>query len=288
MENTLSQRLDGLAVKTSLADGSPCKTIAAADIIRLADEAGLSGRMVEIAALKQHILPDRYLRNLKTLDEADQIRLLESTVCIVGLGGLGGLVTETLARMGVGRFHLIDGDVFEAHNLNRQLFSTTDHIGTLKTEAAGKRVKTINPGLEVVATNDFLTTENADRLVGSTDLVVDCLDNIQSRFALQAAARRAGIPMVSAAIAGLSGHVTTIFPGDRGLENIYGPEDQFKRAKGAETRLGCLAAGVNIIASLECTEVLGILLEKNNTLNTKLLVVVLTDYTFETLQFQPQ
>jgi molybdopterin/thiamine biosynthesis adenylyltransferase len=284
MNNPLEHRLDNLALNTSLADGTPCRTIEAAEVIRQADEAGVTGRTVELAALKQHILPDRYLRNMKTLSEADQIRLLESTVCIVGLGGLGGTVTETLARMGIGRFHLADGDVFEAHNLNRQLFSSVNRIGISKVEAAVMRVKTINPGLEVVATAAFLTPENADTLVGSCNLVVDCLDNIQSRFILEAAAKRAGIPMVSAAVAGISGHVTTIYPEDKGLELIYGPEDQLNRTKGAETRLGCLAPGVNLIASLECAEVLKVLLEKDKTLKNSLLVVDLADYTFETLQ----
>ena len=284
MENTLSHRLDALALKASLTDGTPCRTINAAEVNRLADETGITGRMVEIAALKQHIFPDRYLRNMKTLSEADQIRLLESAVCIVGLGGLGGLVTETLSRMGIGRFYLIDGDVFEAHNLNRQLFSGMDFIGMPKVEAAVMRVKTINPGLEVIATAAYLTPENADTLVGSCHLVVDCLDNIQSRFTLEAAAKRAGIPMVSAAVAGISGHVTTIFPEDKGLENIYGPKDQLNIAKGAETRLGCLAPGVNLMASLECAEVLKVLLERDKTLKNNLLVVDLADYTFETLR----
>jgi hypothetical protein len=104
MKNTLEHRLDSLARNTSLADGTPCRTIEAVEVIRLAEETDVTGRTVELAALRQHILPDRYLRNMKTLSEADQIRLLESTVCIVGLGGLGGTVTETLARMGIGRF----------------------------------------------------------------------------------------------------------------------------------------------------------------------------------------
>jgi molybdopterin/thiamine biosynthesis adenylyltransferase len=153
-----------------------------------------------------------------------------------------------------------------------------------KVDAAVMRVKTINPGLEVVATTAYLTPENADTLVGSCDLAVDCLDNIQSRFTLQAAAKRAGIPMISAAVAGISGHVTTIFPGDQGLENIYGPEDQTKLARGAETQLGCLSPGVNLIASIECAEVLKVLLENDGTLKNKLLVIDLADYTFETLQ----
>jgi molybdopterin/thiamine biosynthesis adenylyltransferase len=91
--------------------------------------------------------------------------------------------------------------------------------------------------------------------------------------------------MVSAAVAGISGHVTTIFPDDRGLENIYGPEDRLTVVKGAETHLGCLAPGVNLIASLECVEVLKVLLGRDNTLKNRLLVVDLSDYTIETLQF---
>jgi len=284
MKNSLSRRIDVLALSRSLSDGSPCRTIDARQVMRLADEAGVTGRVVEVAALRQHVLPDRYIRNLKTLSEADQIRLLESAVCIVGQGGLGGLVTETLARIGIGRFHLVDGDRFEAHNLNRQLFSSIDHIGMPKTEAAVMRLKTINPGLEVMATAAYLTPDNADALMGSCNLVVDCLDNIRSRFALEAAAKGAGIPMVSAAVAGISGHVTTIFPEDEGLETIYGPEDQLTIARGSETRLGCLAPGVNLIASLESAEVIKVLLERGDTLQNRLLIVDLADYTFETLR----
>lgn len=251
---------------------------------RLADETGITGRVLEIEALRQHILPDRYLRNMRTLAESDQIRLLESAVCIIGLGGLGGLVTETLARMGVGRFYLVDDDVFEAHNLNRQLFSGIDQIGRSKVQAAVAGVKRVNPGLEVLAFEASLTPDNADPIVGSCHLAVDCLDNIPSRFILEAAAKRAGIPLVSAAVAGLCGHITTIFPEDQGLSAIYGPADRFNRIKGAERELGCLAPGVNLIASLACAEVFKVLLGRKKPLQNALLVVDLADYTFETLQ----
>lgn len=284
MGQQLSYLLGCSAYETKLSDGTFCRTIDSAEIIRLANQKKISGCKVEIAALEQEIIPERYLRNLRSLSLVDQIKLLASTVCIVGLGGLGGLVTETLARMGIGRMHLIDGDQFEAHNLNRQLLSTVNNIGRPKTEAAGHRVKAINPGLTVKTTQAYLNSDNADKLINSCELVVDCLDNIPSRFSLAAAAKRAGIPMVSAAIAGLSGHLTTIFPHDKGLETIFGPEDHSKMTKGVETRLGCLAPAVNVIASLESAEVLNVLLLKNNILKNKLLVVDLTDYTFETLR----
>lgn len=284
MHKTLGSLLDRSWHETTLPDGSLCRTIGTATIQRLAGEQGRSGREVEIAALRQNIVPDRYLRNLNTLTHFDLIKLLESTVCIIGLGGLGGLVTETLARMGIGKLHLVDNDRFEAHNLNRQLFCDTTNVGRSKAETARKRLKEINPGLEVRTTQTTLDRDTADLLIRSCDLVVDCLDNIPSRFALAAAAKHAGIPMVSAAIAGLSGHITTIFPKDKGLEAIFGPEEALPITKGVETKLGCLAPGVNLVASLESAEVLKVLLKSADTLSNRLLVVDLTDYTFEILQ----
>ena len=287
MDRSFSERLDAHAQNASLSDGTPCRILPVTAVRRLGEESGLTGRMVEIAALNRSIIPERYIRNRKTLSEKDQRRLLESSVCIVGLGGLGGGVTESLARMGVGQLHLVDGDTFEAHNLNRQLFSTEDTIGMYKADTAALRVNQINPSAEVFAHRVHLTSDNADSLISRCHLVVDCLDNLHSRFIVQASARRIGIPMVSAAVAGICGHVTTIFPEDQGLESIYGPESQLSTDKGVETQLGCLASGVNLMASLECSEVCKVIVGKENTLRGRLLLVDLTDYTFETLSLSP-
>ncbi len=283
MRNELTDHIRAAAQKGELADGSPCRVIGTPEVERIAHEMRTGGRRVESAALKDNILPDRYLRNLKTFSIADQIALLESYVCVIGLGGLGGLVAETLARMGVGRLCLVDGDTFEFHNLNRQLLSLRETIDTSKADQAAHRVRQINTGIDVRSDATFLTTDNSDALLEQCDLVVDCLDNIPSRFILQTAARKTGIPMVSAAIAGLSGHITTIFPEDNGLENIYGSPDEMENTKGAETHLGCLATIVNLMASLECNEAVKVLTGKGGILKNKLLVVDLSDYTFETL-----
>ena len=248
MAKALSLHIRDASRQHALDDGTACPVIGIGEVERIAREAGIDGRQVEIAALQDNILPDRYLRNRNAFSNADQLNLLESTVGIVGLGGLGGMVTETLARMGIGRFYLTDGDVFEAHNLNRQLLSRMDTIGVAKADAAKARIKRINPGIDVISKATYLTPENAAALVAPCDIVVDCLDTIQSRFTLQAAAQNAGIPMVSAAIAGMSGHVTTIYPEDTGLETIYGPPAQLQITKGAEALLGCLAAAVNLKA----------------------------------------
>ena len=284
MSVSITSRLEQLAVAGEMTDGTPIRTISPAHVRQLADEAGADGWMVEVRSLEQGIVPERYLRNCKSLRPADQVKLLQSRVCIVGLGGLGGLVTETLARVGIGQLTLVDGDVFEAHNLNRQLLSTADRLGRSKAEAAAERVAAINPGIRTKAVAAYLKASNAAEIISDYHLVVDCLDNIRSRFILASAASQAGIPMVSAAVAGLAGHITTVFPEDRGLEAIYGPRNQLKDNQGEEIRLGCLAPGVNLMASLECSETLNVLLNKKNTLRNRMLLIDLTDYTFETLQ----
>ena len=231
--------------------------------------------------------PERYARNFKTYRPQDQIRLLKARVTVVGLGGLGGTVIEWLTRAGVGHLNLVDGDSFEDHNLNRQLLCTQHRLGTAKAEAAAERVLAINSSLTVATHKEFLTPDNASRLIESSDIVVDCLDNIESRFVLEAAAKAANIPMVSAAVAGLSGQVTTIFPQDRGLELIYGPEDGLSSSKGAETILGCLPQAVGLIAAAESGEVIKVLLgQEEQLLRNQMLWIDMSTNSYETLKLE--
>jgi len=99
---------------------------------------------------------ERYDRNFNTFSPEEQSKLGVSTVVIIGLGGLGGGVCEMLARVGIGRLILVDGDVFEVSNLNRQLLSQERLIGFPKAEAARDRVKSINSGIEVIHRIEFL------------------------------------------------------------------------------------------------------------------------------------
>ena len=286
MVDELSRQIEAQTRDVTLPDATRCRTIGVESVSRLSENYGVDQKTVEIEALKRGIFPDRYLRNRNSLSVADQLKLREATVCIVGLGGLGGLVAETAARLGIGRLLLIDGDRFEAHNLNRQLFSRMDRLGMPKAEAAASHIEAINPAVALVATPVALTSANAPSLIDdSCGLVVDCLDTIHARFDLQRAARQIGIPMVSSAIAGMCGHVTTIFPQDVGLELIYGPEAASRADTGAESHLGCLAPAVNLIASLASTEIMKVLLGRDHQLlRNRLLVVDLGDYTVESLQ----
>ena len=266
----------------NLPDGTPYEGIGTAAVAEIAREFQRAGWAVERTALDNQIWPERYTRNMKTFSPANQARLLESSVTVVGLGGLGGTVTEILARDGIGTLRLVDGDRFDESNLNRQLYSTVDGIGMSKAEAAHRRVAGINPSIAVSSHAVFLEKESAADLIRGSDVVVDCLDTLKYRFVLESATKALGIPLVSAAVAGVAGHVTTIFPSDEGLSAIYGDRDSVDE-KGVERSLGCLPHAITILSALECAEVIKLLLETDENLRNRLLVMDLSDYTFEIL-----
>jgi molybdopterin-synthase adenylyltransferase len=268
--------LEQLSAAKTFPDKTPYKSLSVTNVLSLAGRSGMSGREIEIAALENGIVPERYARNMRACSLEDQAALLRAQVGVVGLGGLGGTVAEVLARMGVGRLRLVDGDRFEDSNLNRQLLSTVEGMGQLKSEAARTRVDRINPSVDVTALTEFVTAENAGGVLEGCDVVVDCLDNLRTRFVVEDACRRIGCPLVSAAVAGASGHVTTIFPEDTGLRLIYGEPGQLP-LKGAETSLGTLPYAVAFLATLECAEVVKVILKKGSLLRHKLLVADLMD-----------
>lgn len=245
------------------------EAIALERVRALAVEFGVSLREVELMALKAHVLPRRYLRSLGTVGWEGQIKLLRSTVAVVGLGGLGGNVVEGLARMGVGRLIVVDGDVFLDHNLNRQVLCSEDDVGLVKAEVTRSKVIQINAAVEVIVHIEEATRENLPRLLDEAEVVVDALDRLPSRLMLQEVAQKMGIPMVHGAIAGYWGQVMTIFPGDEGLRALYGggsvPE------QGIEVQLGCPAATPMMVAAWQVQEVLKILLGRGQLLRHKML-----------------
>lgn len=266
-------------------DKTPYKSISVKHVLELARRSGGTGREIEITALENGIVPERYARNMRTFSLADQAALLKAHAGVVGLGGLGGIVTEILSRLGVGRLTLIDGDRFEDSNLNRQLLSSTADLGSVKAEAAAQRVGQINPSIDVTAHSRFVNPENARGLLGTCDVIVDCLDTLRARFEVEDACRSINRPMVSAAVAGASGHVTAIFPEDRGLRLIYG-DPQNLPLKGAEATLGTVPYAVFLLASLECAEVAKIILGRGVPLRNKLLVADLTDGVIEVMSLR--
>ena len=203
---------------------------------------------------------ERYLRNHDAISEEEQAFLATKRVLVVGCGGLGGMVIECLARIGVGYLRVVDGDVFEESNLNRQLLSSTMNLGRPKTLAAQQRVMAVNSLVEVDAAQENLTAENALVLLAECDAVVDCLDNIPSRIVLQQAAKTAGIPMVHGAVAGWLGRICVIQPGEDLLTLLYPEPDEMR---GEERLAGTLSFTAALTASWQSAETVKLLLGKS-------------------------
>ena len=244
-------------------------TISREAVRSIAGEANVGIKEVELAALRAHILPNRYHRSLGTVGWEGQIRLLESTVAILGAGGLGGWIIEGLARMGVGHLIIVDSDTFEENNLNRQALCWEESMGRPKVEAAQERVSHINAAVDVTALQTWATAENLPEILRDADVAVDALDTLPIRLTLQTVCSDLGIPMVHGAIGGYIGQVTTIFPGDAGLKALYGEGPLPER--GVEVEWGNPAATPMMVSAWEIQEVVKLLTNKGEPLRGRLL-----------------
>lgn len=163
---------------------------------------------------------ERYKRNFSSISEEEQHIIQNTKVAIVGLGGLGGYVLENLARLGVRDFNLIDNDVFEQSNLNRQILSTEKNLGKYKTDEAYKRILSINSNIKADVFNYKLDGNSTEMLEG-VDVVFDCLDSVESRFDLENLCDKIDLPLIHGAIRGYYGQMAISIPNNRIFERIY-------------------------------------------------------------------
>jgi molybdopterin-synthase adenylyltransferase len=224
---------------------------------------GLTLHEVYIQALRLGICPYRYLRNREILSLEEQLRLAESRVAVVGAGGLGGSIISLLGRTGVGHLVVVDYDVFDETNLNRQVFSHVENLGESKAGEARSQMKRINPGIEVYAHKSRLDKTNGKRLLAGCQVAVDALDNVETRLILEETAQALGIPLVHGALAGFEGQVMSLLPGDEGLRQIYGKgKTENEDPRRPEAVLGVPGITPAVIAAFQAMEVLKILLSR--------------------------
>ena len=187
----------------------------------------------------------RYERNIPALSEEECGILLRKRVLVVGCGGLGGHLIDLLARIGVGFLRVVDGDVFEPSNLNRQLLSEVPLLGVSKAKAAAARISRVNPEISVEAVESFLTEANAGRLLFGCDVVLDGLDNIESRRILAKECARSGIPYVYGAVSGWVAQAAVSMPGDGLVETLY-PEGAVLKNKSVLSFTPALCASMQV------------------------------------------
>ena len=169
---------------------------------------------------------DRYSRQvmLEQIGYGGQQKLAAASVCIVGAGGLGSPIASRMAGMGVGRLRIVDRDVVEMSNLHRQTLYAESDVGRVKVEAAAERLRAMNSGVRVEALPMSVNDHNAADVVGGCDVVIDALDSVAARYALNRACVRSGTPFVTGAAVGVSGQVFTVMPGKSACYHCMFPQ----------------------------------------------------------------
>ncbi len=217
----------------------------------------------------------RYSRQilLKQIDIDGQLKLKQSRVLIVGLGGLGSPVALYLAAAGVGELHLADFDTVDATNLHRQILHDTASVGRTKVDSAIERLEALNPLVKVVPLRTALGADSLGPVVAAVDLVLDCTDNFAIREAVNGACVAAGKPLVSGAAIRLEGQLSVFDPrvaSSPCYHCLYG--------HGSEAELTCSEAGVagplvGLVGSLQALEALKLLAGFGEPLVGRLLLI---------------
>ncbi len=217
----------------------------------------------------------RYSRQilLPQIDVAGQLKLKNSRVLIVGLGGLGSPVALYLAAAGVGELHLADFDSVDLTNLQRQIIHDSTQVGVSKVDSASARLSAINPQVRLVPHRAALDEDSLAAAVGGVDLVLDCSDNFGTREAVNAACVVAGKPLVSGAAIRLEGQLAVFDP-----RNAASPCYHCLYGHGSEAELTCSEAGVvgplvGLVGSLQALEALKLLAGFGEPLVGRLLLI---------------
>jgi molybdopterin/thiamine biosynthesis adenylyltransferase/rhodanese-related sulfurtransferase len=246
------------------------------------------GLPVEAPATLTPAQQSRYSRHLliPEVGTAGQAKLLESKVLIVGAGGLGSPSALYLAAAGVGTLGIVDFDVVEASNLQRQVIHSTERLGAKKVDSARQTIEALNPDVKVVAYDEMLLADNVARLIDGYDVILDGTDTFETRYLLNDAAVAAGIPVVHASVFRFEGQLTTFVPYEGPCYRCLYPSPP-----PPELAPGCSVAGVlgvvpGIMGLLQANEVLKVLLGIGEPLVGRLLLFDALDASFSELRLK--
>ena len=224
---------------------------------------------------------DKFSRQvmLEEIGYNGQLKLKHAKVCVVGTGGLGNPITTRLAAMGIGTLRIVDRDVIELSNLHRQTMFDEDDVGQVKVEVAAKKLKKLNPECNIEALAVSVNDYNAIEVIDGCDIVIDALDSVNARYALNNACVKLNIPFVTGAAVGVSGQVFTILPKESACYFCMFPElDE-------DTMPTCSIEGVHpsilsIVGGIEVAEAVKIIIGKKPSLSEKILHIDLENLDF--------
>jgi molybdopterin/thiamine biosynthesis adenylyltransferase len=233
---------------------------------------------------------ERYSRQL-VLPEwsgAAQERLRTANVMLIGAGALGSPAGQYLAAAGVGRIGVVDDDVVELSNLNRQPLHFTPDVSLLKAENAKVKLSALNEDVLVEAYPARLDQDNAEALVLGADVVVDCSDSFATRYAVNDACCANGIPLVEAGVLGFSGLVLSIVPGQSACYRCAFPVEPPAGSVPSCREAGVLGAMAGIVGSIQALEALKLLTGVGEPLLDRILQIEGATLTFTTVTTQRQ
>ncbi|MEX2192964.1 MAG: ThiF family adenylyltransferase [Nitrosarchaeum sp.] len=224
---------------------------------------------------------DRFSRQvmLEEIGYTGQLKLKNAKICVVGIGGLGNPITSRLAAMGVGTLRIVDRDVIELSNLHRQTMFDESDVGQVKIEVAAKKLKKLNPDCKIealaISVNDYTALE----VVEGCDVVIDALDSVNARYALNKACVKFGIPFVTGAAVGVSGQAFTILPKESACYYCMFPE------LNEDTMPTCSIEGIHpsilsIVGGIEVSEAVKIIIGKKPSLSQRILHIDLENLDF--------
>jgi molybdopterin/thiamine biosynthesis adenylyltransferase/rhodanese-related sulfurtransferase len=201
----------------------------------------------------------RYSRHLliPEVGEEGQLKLLDARVLLIGAGGLGSPASLYLAAAGVGRLGIVDEDVVDASNLQRQIVHSTDRLGEPKVQSAKRTIEALNPDVEVVAYEERLTSENIERILADGwDVIVDGADNFPTRYLVNDAAVWHDIPVVHGSIYRFEGQVTVFKPHEGPCYRCLFPQPPPPELAPSCAEGGVLGVLPGIVGSLQASETL--------------------------------
>lgn len=226
---------------------------------------------------------ERYARHLTLpgFGEEGQLRLLRSSLIIIGAGGLGSPIALYLAAAGVGTIAIADGDDIELSNLQRQIIHTTAEIGTSKAVSAAKKMAALNPSVNIVTIPHYLTPENIDATLSPYDFIIDATDSLETKFLIDEACLRLGKPYSHGAIYRYEGHTMTVLPSTARLSHLFpdGPQAVTK----SPTR-GPLGVVPGLLGTIQATEAIKFLTGTGELLTNRLLRFNLLTMEFTTIK----
>ena len=233
---------------------------------------------------KKSIYDEFYSRQviLKELGRKGQRKLAKLRVAVVGLGGLGTASSLYLALAGVGCLRLIDQDTVEVHNLHRQVLYTPDDLHYPKVEVSAKRLKKINPLVKVEPMPENLNTKNVEKLLSGVNCVVDGLDNMRTRYLVNRACAKLGIPYVFGAAIGIEGNLSVFAPPETPCLECVLPNIDDANLLSCDVR-GVLGVTPGIVGTMQAMETIKVLTGIGSALKGKLMICDFSDMYFTTI-----